>query len=76
VSYEYVAQYLRDLFDRYNIVKIGFDRWNMKHFRPWLLQAGFTEQMIAETFVELGQGVQSMSPALLGPQLRHPFRQV
>jgi phage terminase large subunit-like protein len=64
VSYEYVAHHLRGLFQRYNIHKIGFDRWNMKHLRPWLLRAGFNEQMIEEHFVEFGQGMASMSPAL------------
>ena len=64
VSYEYVAHHLRGLFQRYNIQKIGFDRWNMKHLRPWLLRAGFHEQMVEEHFVEFGQGVASMSPAL------------
>ena len=32
--------------------------------RPWLSNAGFSEQMIAERWVEFGQGTQSMSPAL------------
>jgi phage terminase large subunit-like protein len=64
VSYEYVAHHLRELFDRYSIAKIGFDRWNMKHLRPWLLKAGFDDQMIVEYFVEFGQGMASMSPAL------------
>ena len=64
VSYEFVAHHLRHLFQRYQIQKIGFDRWNMKHLRPWLLRAGFHEQMIEEHFVEFGQGVASMSPAL------------
>jgi phage terminase large subunit-like protein len=64
VSYEYVAKYLRDVFDKYNIRKIGFDRWNMKHLAPWLEKAGFSEQLIKEKFVEFGQGTQSMSPAL------------
>jgi phage terminase large subunit-like protein len=64
VSYEYVAHHLRGLFQRYNIQKIGFDRWNMKHLRPWLLRAGFHEHQIEEHFVEFGQGVASMSPAL------------
>jgi phage terminase large subunit-like protein len=36
----------------------------MKHLRPWLLRAGFNEQMIEEHFVEFGQGMASMSPAL------------
>jgi phage terminase large subunit-like protein len=64
VSYEYVAQHLRGLFRAYSIRKIGFDRWNIRHLRPWLLRAGFIEPQIDEVFVEFGQGVASMSPAL------------
>jgi phage terminase large subunit-like protein len=64
VSYEFVAHHLRELFQQLNIEKIGFDRWNMKHLRPWLLRAGFSEQMIEDHFVEFGQGMASMSPAL------------
>ena len=64
VSYEYVAHHLRGLFDRYNIQTIAFDRWNFRHLRPWLLRAGFNEQMIEAHFLEFGQGWQSMSPAL------------
>jgi phage terminase large subunit-like protein len=36
----------------------------MKHLKPWLIQAGFSETKVEETFVEFGQGTQSMSPAL------------
>jgi phage terminase large subunit-like protein len=64
VSYEFVANHLRGLFTHYNIAKIGFDRWNMRHFQPWLLKAGLSEQFIKDRFVEFGQGMQSMSPAL------------
>jgi phage terminase large subunit-like protein len=64
VSYEYVAAWLRKQFDEYNIVKIGFDRWNMKHLQPWLSKAGFGDMEIKEKFVEFGQGTASMSPAL------------
>src|SRR5215471_15857760 len=64
VAYEHVAEHLRGLFRHYNIAKIGFDRWNMRHFQPWLLKAGFSEQFVKEHFVEFGQGMQSMSPAL------------
>jgi len=64
VDYEYVAQHLRELFEQYDIVKLAFDRWGFKHLLPWLLKAGFDEQDIAAQFVEFGQGVQSMSPAL------------
>ena len=64
MSYEFVAHHLRELFNRCNIAKIGFDRWNFRHLRPWLLQAGFSEQTLKDKWVEFGQGVQSMSPAL------------
>ena len=64
VSYEFVAGHLRNLFRRYDIRKIGFDRWNMKHFKPWLSRVGFSDQMIEDRFVEFGQGMQTMSPAL------------
>jgi phage terminase large subunit-like protein len=64
VSYEFVAHELRELFDRYRIEKIGFDRWNFRHLKPWLLQAGFSEQTLKDRWVEFGQGMQSMSPAL------------
>jgi phage terminase large subunit-like protein len=64
VDYEFVAQVLRSEFERFDIRKIAFDRWGMKHLRPWLLKAGFTEEQIEAHFVEFGQGFQSMSPAL------------
>jgi phage terminase large subunit-like protein len=79
ISYEYVARYLFDeVFSRYRVQKIGFDRWNFKHLKPWLLKAGFSETAITDHFVEFGQGIQSMSPALrelqvlvLDKKLRH-----
>ena len=64
IKYEYVAKHLRDLFNRYNIRKLAFDRWNMGHLKPWLEKAGFSVNFIEERFVEFGQGTQSMSPAL------------
>jgi phage terminase large subunit-like protein len=64
VDYEYVAEYLIGIFDEHDIRKIAFDRWGFQHLRPWLLRAGFTEAMIDAHFVEFGQGMQSMSPAL------------
>lgn len=63
VSYEYVAQHLRQVFDHHHVAKIGFDRWNLQHLKPWLLNAGFSEQMIADKFW-LGQGFKDMSSAL------------
>lgn len=64
IDYEYVARYLRGVFDRYDVRKIAFDRWNWRHFKPWLLREGFTEDEIEAKFIEFGQGFQSMSPAL------------
>jgi len=79
VSYEYVAEYLfREVFATHPVVKLAFDRWNFRHLKPWLLKAGFSENVIKEKFVEFGQGTQSMSPALrelesliLDRKLRH-----
>jgi phage terminase large subunit-like protein len=64
VDYEYVAEFLRSQFDEYNIVKVAFDRWNMRHLKPWLARSGFDETMIEAKFEDFGQGYQSMSPAL------------
>ena len=79
VEYEFVARWLFDFCAaRAFRIKIAFDRWGMKHLRPWLLRAGFSEQQADELFVEFGQGFQSMSPALrdteaaiLGEKVRH-----
>jgi phage terminase large subunit-like protein len=64
IEYEFVAEYLRGVFDTYDVRKIAFDRWGWRHLRPWLLKAGFREDELEAHFVEFGQGVQSMSPAL------------
>lgn len=77
IEYEFVAQYLRDLFDRCDVVAIAFDRYNMRFLKPWLEKVGFTEEEL-ERFKEFGQGFVSMSPAireleakLLAKKLRH-----
>ena len=77
IEYAYIAFELRRVFDRYNIGKIGFDRWNWRFLRPWLIEAGFRDWEL-EKFVEFGQGYQSMSPAmraletvLLSGRMRH-----
>lgn len=64
VDYEFVAEWLRADFDKFNIRKIGFDRWGMNHLKPWLIKAGFDEALIEERFVPFGQGTLSMTPAL------------
>ena len=64
VSYEFVAEFLFGLFKQYNIDKLAFDRWNYKHLLPWLIKAGFKQDFLKARFIEFGQGMQSMSPAL------------
>lgn len=78
VQYQYVAQRIVELFERYDVRKIAFDRWNMKHLKPWLQEAGLSEGFIDEHFVDFGQGFQSMHPALrvledllLNEKIRH-----
>lgn len=63
ISYDFVAQYLRGVFDRYNVQALAFDRYNMKFLVPCLVRAGFNEAELAK-FTEFGQGMVSMSPAL------------
>lgn len=77
IEYDYIAAYLRDLFDGCDVRAIAFDRYNMKFLRPCLERVGFTEEEL-ERFVEFGQGFVSMSPALreletrlLGSKLKH-----
>jgi phage terminase large subunit-like protein len=64
IQYEFVAEWVFGFYLAHPRLKIAFDRWGMKHLHPWLLKAGFTEEQVAEVFVEFGQGFQSMSPAL------------
>lgn len=67
VDYEYVAEFLAELLDRLDIRKIAFDRWNWRHLKPWLEKAGIPEEHLegdAAKFEPMGQGFQSMSPAL------------
>lgn len=64
VEYSFVAHALRELFEELLITGVAFDRWNFKHLRRALVDAGFSEDMIEKIFVEFGQGFASMSPAL------------
>lgn len=77
IEYEFIAEHLRGVFDRCNVKALAFDRWGMKHLKPWLVKAGFTEDEL-ERFIDFGQGFASMSPALrelesllLSRKLRH-----
>lgn len=63
IQYRFVAGYLREVFDKYNIQAIGFDRYHMQHLKEWLEKAGFSDSEMAK-FHEFGQGTASMTPAL------------
>lgn len=78
ISLKWVAREILRLMSVYDIRKIAFDRYNMRHLKPWLLQEGMSEAKFDEVFVEFGQGFVSMSPALnvlegalLNGQIRH-----
>lgn len=64
IEYDYVADYLRGLFDTLDIQCVAFDRWNWRFFKPALIRAGFTEEELENKFMEFGQGFKSMSPAM------------
>ncbi len=67
IEYRFVAGRLWSLCQALDIRKIGFDRWNWRHLKPWLLEAGFSEEQLEgddAIFEPVGQGFQSMSPAL------------
>lgn len=66
VDYEYVAAYLYDFCETNDVRKIAFDRWNWRHLKPWLAKIGFSDAQLDDDglFEPMGQGFQSMSPAL------------
>jgi phage terminase large subunit-like protein len=64
VEYEFVAEYMWQVFRDFDIRAIGFDDWNFRHLKPWLLRAGFPEDEIELKFIPIRQNYQEMSPAL------------
>ena len=77
IEFEFIAEFLRGIFDRCDVQKIGFDRALMRFLLPWLEKAQFSADELAK-FVEFGQGTLSMTPALrelevklLNRQLKH-----
>lgn len=67
IDYAWVAASLWEDCQQMNVQAIGYDRWGFRHLTTYLLAAGFTEEQIEgddALFVPLGQGFQTMSPAL------------
>lgn len=76
VQYRYIAQELRGIFNKFDVVLMGFDRYLLPHLLEWLKKEDpktgkplFSEQEIAR-FVPFGQGTASMTPALRDLEVR------
>jgi phage terminase large subunit-like protein len=84
IQYKFVAQYLRQVFDQFDVQLFGFDRYLLNFLAEWMKKEDektgkplfSTEEL--DKFVEFGQGTASMTPALrdlevrlLEGQLRH-----
>jgi phage terminase large subunit-like protein len=66
VDLEYVAAHLLEVFERYEVRKLAFDRWGWSRLEPELLRHGMPDWRLEEVKSDFGQGFRSMSPALLG----------
>ncbi len=66
VDLEYVAAHLLEVFERYEVRKLAFDRWGWSRLEPELLRQGMPDWQLEEVKSDFGQGFRSMSPALLG----------
>lgn len=67
VDYSFVAAWLYSFCQMNDVRKIAFDRWNWRHLKPWLSKTGFSDDQLEgddALFDQMGQGFQSMSPAL------------
>lgn len=65
ITYDVACRRVCEILDEHKgLQKIAFDRWNFNQFKPWLTHNKWTENEIVDTWVEFGQGTQSMSPAL------------
>lgn len=71
VDYDWVAEQIFAASRNVNLIRCAFDRWGMRHLRPWLIRAGFEEwEVDSESpsqpaiFQPFGQGFQDMTPAL------------
>ena len=78
IEYEFIAKHIAALFESSDVKKIAFDRYNMRHLKPWLIKAGLSESVIEDRFQDFGQGFVSMAPALrtlesllLNAKIRH-----
>lgn len=64
ISYKHVAGHVHDMTKKHDVKGIGFDRWNWRHFKPWLVEDGMSEAKVDRLFQSVGMGEASMTPAL------------
>lgn len=82
IEYEYIAYQLRAVFDKYDVQKLNFDRYNMKFLKPWLVKAGFTEKELekfndfGQTFGWMGPAIRALEGKLLQRQLKHSMHPI
>ncbi|HTH09401.1 MAG TPA: terminase TerL endonuclease subunit, partial [Acidovorax sp.] len=76
IQYRFVAQYLRRVFDEFDVQLLGFDRYHMAHLKEWLERVDpktgkplFSQQEI-DKLIDFGQGTASMTPALRELEVR------
>jgi len=60
VEYEFVIVKISEICSEFDVQKIAFDRWKIKDFQKDMARTGAT----LPEMVEMGQGFQSMSPAI------------
>ena len=66
VDLEFVSARVLEVFERYNVRKLAFDRWGWSRLEPELLRSGLPDWRLEEVKREFGQGYKDMSPALMG----------
>jgi phage terminase large subunit-like protein len=68
-NYDFVARFMRGIFDKCKIRRVAFDRAFMKFLIPCLERAGFRAEELKK-FTEFGQGYLSMGPAIRELEVR------
>lgn len=78
IDYKFVAARILELFNQYNIVSVGFDRWGILALKNALIENGMSASFFDDKFKNHGQGFKDMSPPikeferlLLDNQIRH-----
>jgi phage terminase large subunit-like protein len=77
ISFEWVANFLRDTLNRYDIRRVAFDRALFHYLVPWLGKVGMTQEQTTkfesfnQGFVNFTGAVLALESAILSGKLRH-----